>query len=105
MPISITTVTPSVDDARATLESNARWLNSNPKVRVKIEGHADGRGTNEYNLALGERRAQSAKRFLSALGVDESRLATISYGEERPACTDNTEGCYTKNRRVHFTVQ
>ncbi|MEK6684591.1 MAG: peptidoglycan-associated lipoprotein Pal [Nitrospirota bacterium] len=93
------------DDARATLENNAHWLNGNPKARVKIEGHADERGTSEYNLALGERRAQSAKRFLTALGVDGSRLSTISYGEERPACADMIEGCYAKNRRVHFTIQ
>jgi peptidoglycan-associated lipoprotein len=93
------------DDARAALESNARWLNGNPKARVKIEGHADERGTNEYNLALGERRAKSVKRFLSSVGVDQSRLSTISYGEERPGCTETTEGCYAKNRRVHFTIQ
>lgn len=93
------------DDARAVLETNARWLNGNPKARVKIEGHCDERGTNEYNLALGERRAQAAKRFLAALGVDQSRLSTISYGEERSVCTETTEGCYAKNRRVHFTIQ
>ncbi len=93
------------DDARAALETNARWLNGNPKARVKIEGHADERGTNEYNLALGERRAQAVKRFLAALGVDQSRLSTLSYGEERPGCTEHTEGCYAKNRRVHFTIQ
>lgn len=92
-------------DARAALEDNARWLNGNPNVRVKIEGHCDERGTNEYNLALGERRAQSAKRFLTALGVDGSRLSTVSYGEERSVCTETTEGCYAKNRRVHFTIQ
>ncbi|HEY4485771.1 MAG TPA: peptidoglycan-associated lipoprotein Pal [Nitrospiria bacterium] len=92
-------------DARAALESNARWLNGNPNVRVRIEGHADERGTNEYNLALGERRAQSAKRFLAALGLDQSRLSAISYGEERSVCTETTEGCYAKNRRVHFTIQ
>jgi peptidoglycan-associated lipoprotein len=92
-------------DARAVLENNAGWLKNNPKVRVKIEGHCDERGTNEYNLALGERRAKSVKRFLESVGVDQSRLSTISYGEERPACTDKTEGCYAKNRRVHFTIQ
>ena len=93
------------EDARGALEMSARWLNGNPKVRVKIEGHADERGTNEYNLALGERRAQAAKRFLASLGVDESRMSAISYGEERPSCSDMTEGCHAKNRRVHFTVQ
>lgn len=93
------------DDARAVLENNARWLKNNPNVRVKIEGHCDERGTNEYNLALGERRAQSTKRFLTALGIDAGRLSTISYGEERPACMEHSEGCYAKNRRAHFTAQ
>jgi peptidoglycan-associated lipoprotein len=92
-------------DARAALENNARWLKNNPKVRVKIEGHCDERGTNEYNLALGERRAKSVQRFLSSIGVDQSRLSTISYGEERPGCTETNEACYAKNRRVHFTIQ
>lgn len=93
------------DDARAALENNARWLNANPKARVKIEGHCDERGTNEYNLALGERRAQAVKRFLVTLGVDGGRLSTISYGEEHPVCKDQNEACYAKNRRAHFTVQ
>ena len=93
------------DDARAALEGNARWLNANPMARVKIEGHCDERGTNEYNLTLGERRAQAVKRFLVSLGVDGSRLSTISFGEERPVCTDTSEACLTKNRRAHFTVQ
>jgi peptidoglycan-associated lipoprotein len=93
------------DDARAALENNARWLKDNPNVRVKIEGHCDERGTNEYNLALGERRAQSTKRFLTALGIDAGRLSTISYGEERPVCMDHSEGCYVKNRRAHMTAQ
>jgi len=93
------------DDARTALENNAKWLKSNPNVRVKIEGHCDERGTNEYNLALGERRAKAVMRFLSSVGVEPGRLSTISYGEERPVCTEKTEGCFTKNRRAHFTVQ
>lgn len=93
------------NDARAALEDDARWLKSNPNVRVKIEGHCDERGTGEYNLALGERRAQAVKRFLIALGVEESRLSTISYGKERPFCTEHNETCYARNRRAHFTVQ
>ncbi|MBI3811998.1 MAG: peptidoglycan-associated lipoprotein Pal [Nitrospirae bacterium] len=93
------------DEARAALENDARWLKDNPKVRVKIEGHCDERGTNEYNLALGERRAQAAKRFLMTLGVEKIRLSTISYGEERPVCTERNETCYQKNRRAHLAVQ
>jgi peptidoglycan-associated lipoprotein len=93
------------DDARAALENNAHWLNANSKVRAKIEGHCDERGTNEYNLALGERRAQAVKRVLVSLGVDGGRLSTISYGEEHPVCMEHAEGCYAKNRRAHFTAQ
>lgn len=92
-------------DARAALENDARWLKNNPNARVKIEGHCDERGTNEYNLALGERRAQAVKRFLIALGVEPKRLSTISYGEERPVCTERNETCYQKNRRGHLMVQ
>ncbi|HUK57441.1 MAG TPA: peptidoglycan-associated lipoprotein Pal [Nitrospiria bacterium] len=93
------------DDARAALENDARWLKENPKVRVKIEGHCDERGTNEYNLALGERRAKAVRQVLTTLGVEAARLSTISYGEERPVCTQHDETCYAKNRRAHFTVQ
>ncbi|MBI3811395.1 MAG: peptidoglycan-associated lipoprotein Pal [Nitrospirae bacterium] len=93
------------DDARAELEKNAGWLKSNPKARVKIEGYCDERGTNEYNLALGERRARAVKRFLVSLGVDGGRLSIISYGEEHPVCMEHNEVCYSKNRRAHFTVQ
>ena len=90
------------DDARAELENDARWLKSNPKLRVRIEGHCDERGTTEYNLVLGERRAQASKKFLSALGIDAGRLATISYGKERLVCKEHNEGCYAKNRRAHL---
>jgi peptidoglycan-associated lipoprotein len=92
-------------DARKTLESNAAWLKSNSRARVRIEGHCDERGTNEYNLALGQRRAESTKRVLVALGIDASRLSTITYGEERPVCSDHQEGCWSKNRRSHFGVE
>jgi len=91
--------------AQAALNANAELLKRYPTWVVTLEGHCDERGTAEYNLALGERRAQSAKRFLTALGVDGSRLSTVSYGEERSVCTETTEGCYAKNRRVHFTIQ
>ncbi len=92
-------------DAKQDLEENTRWFKVNSRGRVKIEGHCDERGTTEYNLALGQRRAEAAKRFLVALGVDASRVSTISYGEERPVCTDHQEGCWSKNRRDHFAVE
>jgi peptidoglycan-associated lipoprotein len=92
-------------DAKQTLEENARWLKVNSRGRIKIEGNCDERGTTEYNLALGQRRAEAAKRFLVASGVDASRISTVSYGEERPVCTDHQEGCWSKNRRDHFVVE
>jgi len=92
-------------DARQVLEGNATWLKTNPRARIKIEGHCDERGTTEYNLALGQRRAEATKRFLVALGIDASRFSTISYGEERPVCTDHQEGCWSKNRRSHFLME
>jgi peptidoglycan-associated lipoprotein len=90
--------------AQDTLMRHAAWLRENPDATVTIEGHADERGTNEYNLALGDRRADSAKDFLVDLGIPASRLTTISYGEERPLCMDQTEECWAKNRRGHFVV-
>lgn len=86
-------------DARATLERQAAWLVSNSSVRVTVEGHADERGTREYNLALGERRANSIQRYLSANGVDASRIQTISYGKERPEVLGSGEAVWAKNRR------
>ncbi len=88
-----------------TLDSNAGWLKSNPNHLVLIEGHCDERGTNEYNLALGERRAKSTMNYLVSQGVQANRITIISYGEERPQCTDKTEGCWAKNRRSHFLVK
>ncbi|HEY4484817.1 MAG TPA: peptidoglycan-associated lipoprotein Pal [Nitrospiria bacterium] len=90
---------------RPSLEATVRWLTANPGSKLKIEGNCDERGTNEYNLALGERRAKAVKSFLTAMGVDASRLSTISYGEERPVCSDSSESCFAKNRRAHFSVQ
>lgn len=90
--------------AKSTLTAIAGWLKDNSGRRVLIEGHCDARGTNEYNLALGERRANSAKAFLNGLGVDDARIATISYGEEKPVCEEATESCYGKNRRDHFLL-
>jgi len=86
------------------LDTNAAWLKSNNNL-VLIEGHCDERGTNEYNLALGERRAKSTMNYLVAQGVQASRITIISYGEERPTCTEKTEECWTKNRRAHFLVK
>ena len=86
------------------LQSNAEWLKKNPNARVEIQGHADERGTNNYNLGLGERRALQTMKDMVSLGVDESRLYTISYGEEKPFCFDSNENCWWENRRAHFTV-
>lgn len=88
-----------------TLDANAAWLKSNPNHLVLIEGHCDERGTNEYNLALGERRAKSAMNYLVSQGVQANRITIISYGEERPQCTEHTEACWAKNRRAHFLVK
>src|SRR5262249_3302563 len=83
------------------LDANASWLKSNPGTLVLIEGHCDERGTNEYNLALGERRAKSTMNYLVAQGVQASRITIISYGKERPTCTEHNESCWAKNRRAH----
>jgi peptidoglycan-associated lipoprotein len=88
-----------------TLDGNASWLKSNPNHLVLIEGHCDERGTNEYNLALGERRAKSTMNYLVSQGVQASRITIISYGEERPTCSQKTEECWAKNRRAHFLVK
>lgn len=92
-------------ETQAILKGKAEWLRNNPGESVIIEGHCDERGTNEYNLALGDRRAQSAKNFLRDLGIAESRLTTISYGEERPADPRNNETAWSKNRRDHFVLE
>ncbi|MBM3783276.1 MAG: OmpA family protein [Acidobacteria bacterium] len=97
------------EDARNTLTQNADKLKTifrdYPNGSLTIEGHADERGSAEYNLGLGDRRAIAAKEFLVQLGVPGDRLRTLSYGKERPQCTDNNEGCWQKNRRAHFTGQ
>jgi peptidoglycan-associated lipoprotein len=87
-----------------TLDTNAAWLKTNDNL-VLIEGHCDERGTNEYNLALGERRAKSTMNYLVSQGVQASRITIISYGEERPVCTEHTEECWAKNRRSHFLTK
>ena len=91
-------------DARI-LDTNAGWLKENPKIVVLIEGHCDERGTNEYNIVLGERRAQATRAYLASRGIAASRMSIISYGEERPLCTQETEACWAKNRRSHFLTK
>jgi peptidoglycan-associated lipoprotein len=86
------------------LKENAAWLKKNPKAKVQAEGHCDERGTVEYNLALGERRATHTKQYLVSLGVASDRISTISYGKERPLDTGHNEEAWAKNRRVHFVV-
>lgn len=91
-------------DAREILKANADWLKANPAARVEIEGHADERGTNEYNLALGAKRADSVKRYLIDLAIAPNRLSTVSYGEELPLCKEHNEICWAKSRRAHFAA-
>lgn len=91
-------------DGRTILRANAEWLKSNPAARVEIEGHCDDRGTNEYNLALGAKRAQSAREYLTTLGISAARLSTISYGEEIPVCKEQGESCWKQNRRARFVI-
>lgn len=92
-------------DSRETLKINAAWLKANPSARAEIEGHCDERGTNEYNLALGAKRAQVARDYLVTLGIPTQRLSTISYGKELPVCRESKEACWQKNRRDRFVVQ
>lgn len=91
--------------AQSLLKAKATWLRNNSNETVIIEGHCDERGTNAYNLALGERRAESVKGFLSNLGISDSRLTTISYGEEKPLDSASNEEAWAKNRRAHFVVE
>jgi len=91
-------------DARQALSKTAEFLRSYPQVAIVIEGHADERGTTEYNVALGDRRSDSAKDFLVAQGVAGDRIQTVSYGKERPFCTGENESCWQQNRRAHFRM-
>jgi peptidoglycan-associated lipoprotein len=90
-------------DYRKTMDDNASWLKANRDVNVTVEGHCDERGTEEYNMALGHRRSNSAKSYLTSMGVDGGRLRTVSYGEERPLESCHNESCWWKNRRAEFT--
>lgn len=92
-------------DSQAMLKKKAGWMKANSGTRAVIEGHCDERGTSEYNLALGDRRAESAKTFLVNLGISASRMTTISYGEEKPMDTGSSESAYAKNRRAHFVLK
>ncbi len=92
------------DDAREILKKNAEWLNNNKDVKVVVEGHCDERGTAEYNLALGERRAKAAAKFIMDMGINAKRIKTISYGEELPLDPGHNEEAWAKNRRAHFAA-
>jgi peptidoglycan-associated lipoprotein len=89
---------------RDVLDANAAWLKKYPTVRIRVEGHCDERGTAQYNMALGERRASQVKNFLVQLGIEESRIENISLGEEKPFATGSSEDAWSQNRRGHFLV-
>jgi len=91
-------------DAQANIAKDATWLQRWPSTKITVSGHADERGTPEYNLALGERRANAVKSYLQSLGIPADRIMTISYGKERPFCTGDTEACWSQNRRGHFVI-
>lgn len=91
-------------DAQATLQKQAAWLKQYPQTKLLVEGHCDERGTREYNLALGDRRAYAVKEFLISLGVDAARLQTKSYGKERPTCTESDDSCWQQNRRGYSVL-
>ena len=91
-------------EARGSLQKNADWMKRWAKTKVTVEGHADSRGTNEYNLALGERRAAAVRNYLISLGVGADRLAVVSKGEEQPFCSEESESCWQQNRRGHFII-
>ncbi len=93
------------DDARSMLAKNADWLKMPYNTStILVEGHCDERGTERYNLALGERRARAAMEYLQSLGIPANRLKMVSYGKERPQCTESNEGCWQRNRRAHFKI-
>ena len=87
------------------LDENAKWMKSNSRSLILVEGHCDERGTNEYNLALGERRAKATMNYLVSRGVQASRISLISYGKERPVCAEKNEECWAKNRRARSVVK
>lgn len=91
-------------EARSTLDAKLGILASSPEIRIRIAGHSDERGSDEYNIALGQRRAAAAKRYLVQRGIDANRIDVTSFGEERPVCTESHEGCWSQNRRDEFEV-
>ncbi|HLK11040.1 MAG TPA: peptidoglycan-associated lipoprotein Pal [Candidatus Binatia bacterium] len=91
-------------EARSLLGQNADWLRQNSRAKIELEGHCDDRGTIEYNLALGAKRAKAVKDYLVGLGIAAERISTISYGEELPLCREETESCWARNRRVHAVI-
>jgi peptidoglycan-associated lipoprotein len=93
------------NDQRSMMTANAEWLKANPKVKVKIEGNCDDRGTKEYNQALGQRRATSAKKYLVDMGISAKRISLISYGKEKPVCSESSEDCWQKNRRDDLVAE
>jgi len=92
------------NDARGALQKNAEWMKRWPSTRISVEGHADERGTAEYNLGLGERRGNSVKDYLISLGVPAERIMVVSKGKESPFCTESNESCWQQNRRGHFVI-
>jgi peptidoglycan-associated lipoprotein len=90
--------------SKAVLQINGKWLSQNPNVKLEIHGHCDERGTNNYNLGLGEKRALTVKNFLAANGIESSRINTISFGEEKPFCFEKSDDCWKQNRRAHFLI-
>ena len=93
------------DEGRHALSGDAEWARSNPNAQLKIEGHCDERGTSAYNLVLGEKRAKAVRNYLVELGVAPTHLSVVSYGKERPFCTEHAESCYSQNRRGHLVVK
>ena len=93
------------EEARQALSADAEWIKANPSATLKIEGHCDERGTQAYNLVLGEKRAKAVRNYLAELGVVANRLAVVSYGKERPFCNEHDESCYQQNRRGHIVVR
>ena len=93
-----------VQEMKAKLEEDAKILIEHPEMKLSIEGHCDERGTTEYNLALGNRRAESVRKLLITLGVSPSQMAAVSYGKEKPFCSERSEACYRQNRRAHFAI-
>lgn len=92
------------NDAKDAMQANAEWLKAHPQTKINIEGNCDEHGTKEYNQALGQRRAASAKKYLTAMGVSASRISLTSYGKEKPICTESTEECWQQNRRDDFAA-